>query len=486
MKSKWSLVIHDTSQNHVNVWVGTLFPDLRKPAHCSVILRDENKQEIARQTISRDQWQRPFTQLNCRFFQYLTFDNLSENTTYTVDFVRHEQIIGELTLIDKVLSRGQFQTLPEHLSSDSPFVVALGSCFYNEEDEGSAASAYTNLFFQDNKWIKPQVKFLTGDQVYLDIGLDSLSPVPRDIRNRIADDYAGVWQIQRSMLRHGATWFLADDHEYWNNFPYTSGKNPYLWMITAFDKLKKVWSHTATQGVERIQQVSLIRTFDIGNELSFCFADLRSKRDKGEHPVKMIPTRAFKQLIDWAKNLTSPGVIVLPQPLLVEPGSYEDFNLLNYKIQYQTLLQALASSGHDIICLSGDVHFGRIASVPLGDNGAMLHEIISSPMSNLTGLDGKVATSKAKKLNTFPSIEITGINTKAVKYPQHWAVATQKVRFMWFSSYRKTKEHFMTLAFSKENDQVSLKVQAWRVREMYKKTGLPKAEFAKCHKFLLR
>ena len=487
MKSKWNLVIHDCCQSTVNIWVGTLFPDLRKPELCSVVLLDNNLQQVACADITRQDWLRPFSRVNDRFYQLINFPHLNANTTYQVQFIRRAQQIGSITLSEKILASGSFKTLPAQLSQTQPFVVAMGSCFYNEGDNGDASGAYTELYFNGDAINKPDVKFLTGDQVYLDIGLDSLSPVPCEVRKRIADDYAATWQTQRQMLRHGATWFLADDHEYWNNYPYTSGKNPYLWMLTAFNNIRSAWTQTASSAVKNVQQIRLFRSFNLANDLSVCFVDLRSQRDKGNNPKKMLPNKTFKQLITWAKSLTSPGVIVLPQPLLVHKGGELDWNLANYSEQYQTLLQALSFSGHDIVCLTGDVHFGRIAKVEFGEQGAILHEIIASPMSNLTGLDGKVAASSPEKLLKFPTSAISGVPVRKVQYEKSWAVGTQKVKFLRFFSYKKTKEHFMTLAFNKTADNnIKILVQAWRIRERYKNTSLPKAEFKQHHEIILK
>ncbi|MGJ8691998.1 MAG: hypothetical protein ACSHW0_05915 [Thalassotalea sp.] len=487
MKSKWNLVIHKTSQTQVAIWVGTLFPDLRKPAHCSIKLIDENGQTVATNSITRDEWLRPFDYINDRFYQYRQFDNLLPDHHYQVEFIRKQQNIAGIILEEKVLSSGSFTTLPTELATTSPFVIALGSCFYNEDDNGAASSSYTALYYSADKMIKPHVKFFTGDQVYLDIGLDSLSPVTKDVRKRIADDYASTWQTQRQMLRHGATWFLADDHEYWNNYPYTSGKNPYLWAITAFKSIKTAWTKTASCGVANVQQITRFDSFTIGNDISVCFADLRSGRDKKSKPNYMMPENEFSQLIAWAENLTCPGIIVLPQPLLVHPGGDLDFNIANYTNQYQRLVTALAASGHDIVCLSGDVHYGRIAKVKLGEHGATLHEIISSPMSNLTGLDGKVAASKAEKLTKFPSMAIAGITPALVQYEKKWSVSTQKVKFLRFFSYRKTREHFMTLALSKTpSGTVQMAVNVWRIRDKNKYSNMPKKDFSRPHLIELR
>ena len=39
---------------------------------------------------------------------------------------------------------------------------------------------------------------------------------------------------------------------------------------------------------------------------------------------------------------------------------------------------------------------------------------------------------------------------------------------------KRTHEHFMTVAFYRENNKVKMKVNAWHAREMVKRTGLPK------------
>lgn len=485
MKSKWNLVIHDVGQHTVNIWVGTLFPDLRKPDISTVKIIDRQNNTIYEKQLIRSQWLRPFKNINNRFYQYLTIENLSPKQHYHVIFERAEQHIEKHPLNDRILAQGSFDTLPAKLNCDEHFVVALGSCFYHEGDNAAVTNAYELLSKYGDEKSKPHVKFFTGDQVYLDIGLDSLSPIPSEVRSRIADDYACTWQAQRKMLRNGANWFLADDHEYWNNYPNINGKNIYLWMITAFNKIKKTWQDTATCGVKNVQKVEAFRYFSIGDDISFCFVDLRSKREKGNTAeTKLLPTTIFQKVIAWAETLNTPGVIVLPQILMAKKGKSNDLNLSNYTKQYNQLIQALAKSGHDIVCLSGDVHFGRIGSVALGNNGATLYEIVASPMSNLTGLEGCVSADTPVKVKQFPPHPIDGVPQQQVNYEKKWFVSTEKVPLLWLTSYRKTKEHFMTLAFNKTEDYaIKLEVQAWRIREQ--QNGLPKKEFKQPHVFLL-
>lgn len=483
MNNKWSLVVLDVDTDTAKIWVGTLFPNEKKYEKYSVTLKAAG-QEVDTIEISKDEFERPFQSLNQRFFKRVTFDSLSPSTKYEVVFSRAEQMVEGHLLDFKILSSGSFTTLPSSLGeATNPFVVALGSCYYGEEDGGRVSDAYSALCLSDNQTIQPDVKFLTGDQVYLDIGLDSLSPIEDEIKNRIADDYAIAWQSLRPMLRHGGTWMLSDDHEYWNNYPNTSGfMNPYLWMISASDRVKRWWKSTAKDGIERIQNVQPVSIFKIGDELSFCLADVRSNRTESQ----FMGDDDFDKVIDWATNLECPGVLTLAQPVMVKKGNDQDKNLVNYTDQYNALLKALASSGNDIMLLSGDVHFGRIGSVEIGNNGTTLHEVISSPLSNLTGLDGKIASNRAKKLKTFPAVTVPDIPAREVSYPSSWYVSAQKVKSWFFpTNHTKTKEHFFTLSFSKKGaEKVQVDVQAWKVRERDRK-GLPRKQFKKAHRIIL-
>src|SRR5690606_889286 len=119
------------------------------------------------------------------------------------------------------LRSGTFDTLPTALPllGQVPFTLGLASCFYNQRDGGQAASAYLALYERGAEEVRPSITILAGDQVYLDIGFDSLSLLAHEIRQRIAEDYAIHWQALGSILTSGGTWCLPDDHEYWNDFP---------------------------------------------------------------------------------------------------------------------------------------------------------------------------------------------------------------------------------------------------------------------------
>lgn len=75
----------------------------------------------------------------------------------------------------------------------------------------------------------------------------------------------------------------------------------------------------------------------------------------------------MQALLDWVGSLTCPGVLVVGQPVLAKAegrapwGEHSDWNLPAFD-QYPGLVRALSSAPHDILVLSGDVHFGRIAT----------------------------------------------------------------------------------------------------------------------------
>lgn len=464
--AKWTLVVQRVSQSSVQIWVGALFGTLLMPDRAKVDLTDKSGQKIS-QIIERTHWRRPFRNMNQRFYSLIEFDGLEAGARYKVTFSRW--ITENLELDRKEqwleLHEGDFTTLPNQLprENEKPFTVGLGSCFYSHRDGGRAASAYRGLYDRGDPSVRPDITFLTGDQVYLDIGFDSLSLWPREIRQRIGDDYAQHWQLLGSILTRGATWMLPDDHEYWNDYPFYDSLIPTL-LSLKIGKVRKAWTRASQDAVNNIQRTQPVETFDIGADLSFCLADLRSHRDKNG----FLPPDKFTQLTDWAKNLTSPGVLVIPQPLIVEKNKTER-NLLSFPTQYSDLLEAMGKSGHDIVVLSGDVHFGRIATAPLGSRGGRLVEIISSPLSNLTGLNG-IATAIPKfKPKTFPDssiLSIPGWPTATVTYDRTFAVSTKGGRIGSAYPCDRTREHFMTIGFQrKSSGGIELSVNAWRVRD---------------------
>jgi len=487
--SQWSLVVQRVTSTSVEVWVGTLFPTLKKPdlARVELVFPDGSKRT---KRITRDQWQRPFDKMNQRFYKVVKFNNLVPGKRYDLNFIRRIEAVGnQIPQSWQHLRSGTFTTLPNRipLKGKKPFTVALGSCFYNHRDGGRAAAAYKALYQRGPENVQPDITFLTGDQVYLDIGFDSLSLVPAEIRQRVADDYALHWQAMGSILSNGGTWMLPDDHEFWNDYPFYKSNIPQLQALR-LRHVRKAWDAVASDGVRNIQRSAAFETFDIGRDLSVCVADFRSFRDDNGFTT---PAN-LRKITKWAGELRTPGVFVSSQPLIVEENKTEK-NLLSYKQQYAALLQALSSSRHDIVLLSGDVHFGRISTAQLGNDakGPRLIEIIASPLSNLTYLNG-IATDKPKSRPAkFPHPEVCKLNgwkpTK-VTYNKLYQVSTKKGNI--FSAYprTRTREHFMTISFSRNTTSgtIDLSASAWRIRDTRGIKKIPARDFQRTFNIKLK
>lgn len=476
--SRWALAIHRVTPTSAEVWAGTLFPSMALPEKARLRITDTQGRSRTT-TITGEQWQRPFAGLDQRFFVVRTFGQLSPGATYGVAFER--QVVKGGKLVWQALRAGAFVTLPLRVPGPgaAPFTVALGSCFYDHRDGGNAAEAYKLLFERGGDGARPQIKFLTGDQVYLDIGFDSLSPVPRELRQRIADDYARHWQGLGSLLARGGTWMLPDDHEYWNDYPYYDSLIPTLAALK-LPGVRKAWKQAAADGVRNVQRSRAVEVVELGGDLSFCIADLRSYRGVHRGQKVMLHPDAFPELTGWARSLKCPGVLVVSQPLIVKASG--ERNLLSFRGQYRELLEALGHTGHDIVLLSGDVHYGRIATCSLGPNGGRLIEIVSSPLSNLT-LMNSVSTGSAEFApKTWPdaSLKIPGWAPETVRYDAAYAVPSASGSVLSPYVKTRTKEHFMTVSFVRRaDDRIALAAQSWLVRERQAGGNLPAKGFAR-------
>lgn len=484
--SKWTLGIHRVTADTAEIWVGTLYPDLRMPDRARIELVASDGTKIVKDIV-RDDWRRPFRYMRQRFYYVHEFDGLLAGVNYEVRFYRHVDSVADiLPAYWQDLRSGYFTTLPARIPAhgQKPFVIGLGSCFFPNRDGGHAASSYKALYERGADAVRPDVTFLTGDQVYLDIGFDSLSLISSEIRQRIANDYAENWRALGSFFNRGGTWMLPDDHEYWNDYPFYDSPLPTL-LALKLDSVRRAWTKAARDAVANIQRAKAVDIFSIGDDLSVCVADFRTYRNASGFAAK----KDFKKVTDWARNLSSPGVLVISQPLMVEKNNMER-NLLSFPDQYAKLVQALAHSGHDVVLLSGDVHYGRIASAPLGDNGGRLIEVIASPLSNLTGLNGLATATANSKPRKFPdpnAINVPGVPSVAVEYDKRFRVSTRKGHPLSFVYPReRTSEHFMTVAFSrKKSGALMLSVEAWRVRERGA-ANLPKKDFQRAYTVTLR
>jgi hypothetical protein len=233
-----------------------------------------------------------------------------------------------------------------------------------------------------------------GDQVYLD--LPTLKDFKDDVRwlaNKFEADYTTNWQLPpgySQVLTAAPGVAIPDDHEFWNNYPHVS---PFIgnshnqegrdrWEAAAIAMYKGFQlAHPAKVGEATIIDV---------DPLSFFLPDTRSLRDKDRKFV--MTDDAHRQMEDWVSGVISDGkfgVIVTGQSLFTKPaggffGKVGDYEMPNYADygRIMTQLQRLADAGVPALCMTGDVHFGRVVeAVDIRTHRPAFYEIISSPSS---------------------------------------------------------------------------------------------------------
>jgi hypothetical protein len=343
-------------------------------------------------------------------------------------------------------------TLPERLPllDERPFTCLLGSCFGWDGDpfgrEVGAAIRQLPLLH------RPDVTFLCGDQVYLD------APFPRylhhlpggeGMRLEFFEKYRANWAVTdegpgySEVLRQGATYFTSDDHELWNNAP---NKTPVV-LKTWFGPWRQEWYDTASELYDAFQSSARVMGFSVGR-LSFLVADLRLDRAADRSRLQRDPDH--QRVIEWIDSLSGPGVLVLGQPVLASEagfkGNFADWGLPDYR-QYGPLVAAIQRSRHDVVVLTGDVHFGRVAGAPL-PSGANLYEVIASPFALVSSL---LSQKWGAPPGRFPERPLPGTVGSPVWYRDDYKVAV---------------DHFATVAFQDAGGRLVLRVTAWPIPQL--------------------
>jgi hypothetical protein len=181
-----------------------------------------------------------------------------------------------------------------------------------------------------------------------------------------------------------------DDHEYWNNYPHFSPVigNSYL------KGGPKRWREAAQAMYEGFQ---LPYPAKVGegvvinvHPLSFFFADTRSGKDPDR---KFTMSEAARKELDlWATDVIDKkrfGVFVSGQSLFGKAagrltGFVGDYELANYKDYGQIvgILKRLVDARRPVLCLTGDVHWGRVSTTKdIRTGRTAFAEVISSPAS---------------------------------------------------------------------------------------------------------
>lgn len=378
-------------------------------------------------------------------YQRVTLPGLMPRTTYNLRLLR-----GAQTLAD-----AQVTTLPDRLpvkGIEKPFTVFLGSCFCAARDPGCAVGS---SFVRLPTDARPELKFLCGDQVYLDspsrhytFNTHSVD----ELKTELFENYKNTWtQGPRGfsdLLKRGANYFSSDDHEYWNNAP---EKAPAVMdtYLPLFSNKRKDWLRIAQELYKVFQTPDLVSSFKVGR-LSFLNLDTRFDRQSDQSTF--VKKTNLAKVKSWVDGLDGPGVLVIGQPILTDKsglfglaGQFIDFRLPDFK-QYADLVNILVTTRQTIVILTGDVHFGRVASCTLA-SGVKLIEVISSPMALVSDIAGGRWSEPPK---FFPSFDMP-------------LVVGSKRQIEFDKGFKHFVNQFVTLEFAADGATVDMTVKAWPV-----------------------
>ena len=358
----------------------------------------------------------------------LAIDDLAPNTCYELTDT------GNPSATHRLLATA-FRTLPTALpvagDGQPPLSVILGSCMYRQTSTGKR---FDRIVPRENLDLVPHLKFLCGDQVYVDLPL--LEDLPEDeepLRSVVLDKYRANWHCEDrrgavpslfgEFLARGANVFLSDDHEYWNNYPFSQVQLPITHRVGGeIEMLKDVTRdmyrafQTADGGAPRFSSWMIGRRGERG-ALEFAALDGRYHRTRGDTACSLSDTEAAVQ---WVRDLEGPGVLVLSQPPSLEAAGWfakrgKDASLANFK-DYEPLAAALEACQSDCLVLSGDIHrarYIRFYSKRSSGRQATIHEISASPLSLIplpfVGVKHKFGDGRSIE---FPSTKIPGVLTR--------------------------------------------------------------------------
>lgn len=287
---------------------------------------------------------------------------------------------------DGTTANGHFEALPTELGDRAnPFRVFFSSCFAVIQDEAPRLGQLYQ-FLAGKQLLRPHLNLWCGDQVYLD------SPwkrylfnrhTPAELDDRHLDHYVATWFGNGGLaaaLPAAGNAFVSEDHELWNNAPFATG----IAKDTDNKTGRDAWRRIAERYFNAFQTPSAATTlFDV-SPLSFCLFDTRLHRL--EDMTTLAVQADLDAVIAWIKKDDAPRVLVLGQPIFADAGKSSDFNLQNYG-QFDQLITALMQAQGNVLVLSGDVHFTRIAA-STATTGAKLAEIVCSPSSLVSTLAG--------------------------------------------------------------------------------------------------
>ncbi|MCO1659611.1 hypothetical protein [Pseudonocardia humida] len=234
------LVQKDAGQSWVVVWIGAVVQSLDvEDVPVQIVVRRPGGERSVRVVLRRycidGERSESGLPADLRFLHgQVMVPDLDPATGYEVALVA-----GPLHPAEPIRAR----TLPRELEPGRPLRLFAASCYDADTDARDALDAAFGSVFADEA---PDLTLLLGDQVYADAPAWRYALMSRHTpRTGLLLKYWRTWGMQpdpdgharrglRGVLGSGPTYFLPDDHEFWNNWPNRT--------VTAKHSYGNIWS----------------------------------------------------------------------------------------------------------------------------------------------------------------------------------------------------------------------------------------------------
>lgn len=363
-----------------------------------------------------------------------------------------------LTLDGRVLP----QALPQKL--DDTFNILLCSCYSQPED----ASGLTGTVVSQIK-MRPSMTMMLGDQIYGDLPIfEDLPEEPVGVSQKLGQKYFRNWASAEletgglaRVLSRAPVVCVADDHEFWNNFPFVQTQLATTWTKDGRDRWK-----TAAQALYEDYQLAGpaggAQRIDV-DPLKMLTVDMRTLRDEDFHDLVSAETAAeiaaweAALLAERAANGPAFGLLSSGQALFVAPASESDRKRKDAEMsnwaQFRTLLlptlERLSGAGIPVVYVTGDVHWGRIAQArDVRSDRLMVYEVIVSPSRLI----------RVPALDTLKegAAKLRGIFGAAEPWPRHSAADTVPKRLGESGRFRLECDLENQWGYARQGDQVAM------------------------------
>lgn len=358
------------------------------------------------------------------------------------------------------------RTLPEELPRklDGTFNILLSSC-YSQPEDGSGLVG--NIVSQIK--LRPHMTMLLGDQIYGDLPLlEHLPDTVAGIAQKLGAKYKTNWASGAlgtagltQVLNRAPVFCVADDHEFWNNYPFPQAQLQNTWTADG----RRDWRVAATDLYEDYQLAGAagdVSRVDIA-PLKLIVADMRTGRDADFG--NLLSKESLAKIENWEADLIADrqagkpafGLLSSGQALFADATDNAlrkllDAGLANYD-QFESALlpvfERLSEAGIPVIYVTGDVHWSRVSQARyLRSSQLMVYEVIASP-SRLIRIPVVDAAKEA-------AADLGGIFGRKTPWPRHSRAQGVPARFGQKKKYKLECDLENRFGYARQGDHVAI------------------------------